>query len=157
MGCALSRDGSRIAVVSGIDKQRFLLLERSGESYRVLYHEFLGEGFRRPVHIAFIDQDSRVAFEREEGLGIYGISSRTGVKLPLEGRILGFDGGGEDNLFFLITAPSEEEKRLVAVRLPGTVIMEAPFKSAAAFLGRRGSRIYVGGGTTLASFELGKK
>ncbi|GHV71053.1 hypothetical protein AGMMS49928_21240 [Spirochaetia bacterium] len=156
-GCALSADASRIAIVSGIDDQRFLFLERSGESYRVVHHEFLGDGFRRPVHIAFIDNDNRVVFEKQNGLGIYDINSRTAISLPLNGEIRGFDGSGNDGFFFVVTAPSKNEKRLVAIRLPGTVIMEAPFKSSAAFLGRRGRQLYVGGGTTLASFELGKK
>jgi hypothetical protein len=156
-GCALSRDASRIAVISGIDDQRFLLLERFGESYRVVYHEFLSDGFRRRVNVAFIDNDSRVAFEQEGGLGIYDIQSRNSLTLPLRGEIEDFDGSGEGGIFFVITAPGEGEKRLAAVRLPGRVIMEAPFKSENAFLGRRGSRIYVGGGTTLAAFELGRR
>jgi hypothetical protein len=43
LGCAISRDGSRLALISGIDGQRFLILERFGTSasdYKVLYHEF---------------------------------------------------------------------------------------------------------------------
>jgi hypothetical protein len=35
--------------------------------------------------------------------------------------------------------------------------MEAPFKSSAAFMGRRESKLYVGGDMSLVSFELGKK
>jgi hypothetical protein len=157
LGCSISKDGSRIAVISGIDDQRFLLLERFGETYKVIYHEFLTDGFRRAVHVAFIDNDNRVAFEREGGIGIYDINSRTGIKLPLEGKIIAFDENGSGRIFFIITSQSEEEKRLVAVRFPGTVMLEAAFKSKTAFLGRQGPRLYVGGGMTLAAFELDKK
>lgn len=162
LGCAISKDGSQLAIVSGIDLQRFLLLERYGgdsgtTEYKVIYHEFLEEGFRRAVHVRFIDNDSRIAFERQGGLGLYEISSRTSLKLPLEGEIKTIDDIGSDRLLFLITAQSEQQKRLVAVRFPGTVILEAPFKSENIFLGRQGSRVYVGGGTTLATFELEKK
>jgi hypothetical protein len=41
--------------------------------------------------------------------------------------------------------------------LPGIIVMEAPFKSETVFFKRRLSELYVGGNTTLASFELGKK
>ncbi|MDR1031262.1 MAG: WD40 repeat domain-containing protein [Treponema sp.] len=160
-GCAISQDGLRLAILSGIDLQRFLLLERYGDAgiieYKVVYHEFLEEGFRRPVHVEFVDNDNRVAFERNGGLGLYDIPSRTSLKLPLAGEISTIDESGSDRLLFLITTQSEQEKRLAVVRFPSTLIVEAPFTSKNFFLGRQGSRIYVGGNMTLASFELEKK
>lgn len=161
LGCAISRDGSKLAIISGIDDQRFLLLDRFGDAgsteYRVIYHEFLDDGFRRAVHVSFIDDDTRIVFECQGGLGIYHINTRTNVKIPLEGEIAALDGTGSDRLLFAVTSQSKQQKRLVAIRLPGTIIIEAPFKSGTAFLSREGSRIYVGGGMTLASFELDKK
>jgi hypothetical protein len=161
LGCAISGDGSQLGIVSGIDEQRFLLLDRLGgvgnAEYRVSYHEFLDDGFRRAVHVSFIDHDSRVVFEREGGLGIYDTNTRKSLKIPLKGEVTVLDGSGNDRLLFVITAPAPEEKQLAAIKLPGTVILEAPFKSRTAFLSREGPRIYVGGGMTLASFELDKK
>jgi hypothetical protein len=157
LGCAISADASRLAIVSGIDDQRFLLLEQSGEAYRVVYHEFLTDGFRRAVHAAFIDSGNRVAFEREGGIGIYDILSRTSVNIPLSGEIAALDGSGGDRILFVITSQSPAQKKFIAIRYPKTIIMEAPFKSRAAFLGRRGTKIYAGGDMSLASFELGKK
>ncbi|MDR1566162.1 MAG: WD40 repeat domain-containing protein [Treponema sp.] len=157
LGCAISKDGSRLALVSGIDDQRFLVLEKSGDAYRVVYHEFLTDGFRRAVHVAFVDGGSRVAFEREDGIGIYDIASRTGVTLPLEGEMIAMDTSGDSSFLFLITSQGALRKRLVAIRYPGTVFMEAPFKSEHVFLSRRGSKLYAGGDLAIASFELGKK
>jgi hypothetical protein len=158
LGCSLSRDGNMMGIISGVDDQRFLLLERFGTGeYRVSYHEFLEDGFRRPVHISFIDRDNRIAFERQGGLGIYELNTRISRKIPLEGEIVALDGVGNDGLFFMISARGGLEKRLVGIDLPGTVIMEAPFKSRGVFLERRGSLLYLGGGSTLASFKLEKR
>jgi hypothetical protein len=157
LGCRISQDGSKLAIVSGIDPQRFLLLERFGDSYKVIYHEFLSHAFRREVHLAFIDNDNRVVFERNGGLGIYTIQTRKSLFLPLDGNIHAINGSGDDGLLFVITAESGLRKNLVVVRLPGTKIIEAPFKSQTAFLGRQGPRIFIGGGTTMVSFELDKK
>jgi hypothetical protein len=161
LGCALSEDGSRLALISGIDEQRFLLLERIGDSgnveYKVIYHEFLGEGFRRPVHVGFVDNGSRVAFARQGGLGLYDIHTRTGLKVPLKGDIMALDETGNDRLLFILTAQASGEKRLAVVGFPGTLIIEAPFKSETLFLGRQGSQLYVGGSMTLAAFEVGKR
>jgi hypothetical protein len=161
LGCAVSRDGSRLGIISGIDDQRFLLLERFGAAdsgeYKVVYHEFLEDGFRRGVSISFIEQDSQLVFERPGGLGIYKISSRRSSKVSLEGEINAIDNSGGGGLLFVLSSPRRGQKKFIALRLTGRIIIEAPFKSETAFLSRSGSRIYTGGGMTLASFELEKR
>jgi hypothetical protein len=161
LGCAVSGDGSRLGIISGIDDQRFLLLERFGgttaSEYKVVYHEFLEDGFRRGVYISFIEQDSQIVFERQGGLGIYKISARRSSKIPLEGEINAIDDSGGDGLLFVVSSPREGQKKFIALRLTGRIIMEAPFKSETAFLSRSGSRIYTGGGMTLAAFELERR
>jgi hypothetical protein len=161
LGCSFSRDGNRLGIISGIDDQRFLLLERYGDpgggEFRVIYHEFLEDGFRRPVHIAFIDGDNRVAFERQGGLGIYDLRNRENRFIPLEGRIFAMDSEGSGGLFFMILSREGMQKELVGIELPGAVILRAPFRSEDAFLHRAGPRLYLGGGNVLAAFEMGKR
>lgn len=161
LGCAFSHDAARFAVICGIDKQRFLLFERfggSGSEYKIIYHEFLGEGFRRPVHISFIDRDRRVVFERDGGLGIYEINARRGYSVALEGEAAAIDDFGEDGLLFaVIRLPLSETNKLVGINLPGKIFISAPFRSPDVFLGRSGSRLFIGGGSALAFFELEKQ
>ncbi|MDR0785099.1 MAG: WD40 repeat domain-containing protein [Treponema sp.] len=161
VGCALSRDGSRIALVFGIDEQRFLFMERLGDTldnkYRVIYHEFLGRGFRRPVHIAFVDSDNRIAFERQTGLGLYDITTRASVALPMKGEIVAIDEDGSGGQLFVITSQPSGNNYLATIRFPGTVIGQSPFKSDHTFMDRQGTTLYIGGGATLAAFEIGKK
>jgi hypothetical protein len=158
LGCAISRDGSRLGIVSGVDDQRFLFLERfDSGGYKVVYHEFLEDGYRRPVYISFIEQDRWVVFEREGGLGLYEVGSRLARKIALEGEVAAIDRSGGQGLLFVVTDHPAGRKELTAVRLPGRVIMKAPFTSDDVFLGRTGSRLFVGGGQTLASFELERR
>jgi hypothetical protein len=157
LGCAISGDASRLAIISGIDNQRFLLLEHFGDAYKVIYHEFLGVGFRRPVHISFIDKDGKVAFEREGGLGIYDIGSRTSTSLSLDGEITAMDNSGGDRFLYVITTQGPKAKRFIAVRFPGAIVINAPFKSESAFFARRGRNLYIGGDLIMASLELERK
>ncbi|MDR2144360.1 MAG: WD40 repeat domain-containing protein [Treponema sp.] len=158
LGCRISSDASKLALVAGIDQQRFMFLERYGDSdYRVTYHEFLkGQAFRRELHMAFVNNDSTVVFEQEGGLGIFDVKTRTKTILPLEGTIQALDGTGEDGLLFLVTAGKSENtrKRLIALNLPGRVLVNVPFTGENTFLARRGKELFVGGGMTLASFSL---
>ncbi|MCL2833895.1 MAG: WD40 repeat domain-containing protein [Treponema sp.] len=156
LGCAISKDKSKIAVISGIDKQRFLFMEQSGDTYRVVYHEFLDTGFRRAVHICFIDNDTKIAYEREGGIGIYDIASRTSVNASLEGEIITM-GCTENNYLFAVTGTASNQKRLYGIRMPGVVVLDAPFRSDNTFLCGKGPVIYVGGDKSIISFELDKK
>jgi hypothetical protein len=154
LSCRISQDGNMLAFISGIDDQRFLLLEKSGESYLIVYHEFLEDGFRQAVHMAFVDNDSRIVFERKGGLGVYEIRTRQSIRLPLPGNVIALDETGSNGLLFAITSLGGRQKNLALIRLPENLILQAPFKSETAFLSRRGSCLYVGGGMTFASFEL---
>jgi len=158
LGCALSRDGLRLALVSGIDDQRILLLERFGTGeYKVVYHEFLGNGFPRPVYVSFIENDRWIVFEREGGLGFYEIGSRQSEKVELGGEIEALDCNGGQDLVFAVVSGSGIQKKLVGIKLPGRVTIEAPFKSGDVFLGRIDSLLFVGGGQTMVSFDLEKR
>jgi hypothetical protein len=179
-GVALSKNGARLGVICGLDQQRFLLLERLGNSggeYRIIYHEFLEAGFRREVHISFIDEDRRVIFERAGGIGCYNIRSRRSIFIPLEGEITAIDTSGDNGVLFLITshAPqfrfSDARKELVGIKFPqdrrrlaslsastqDSIFLRAPFGSDDVFLGRVGPMLITGGGTTLISFNLEAK
>jgi len=175
LGCAISRDASRLAIISGIDDQRFLLLERAGgegrltardwpgqtgnqgETYKVVYHEFLPNGFRRPVHISFVDNDNKIAFERNGGLGIYDINSRSSIFLQLEGEIVALDDSGENDFLFVICSQQPKQKCLIIIRYPASIVNKATFTSNNAFFARRNNTIYLGGDLTMASLELEKK
>jgi hypothetical protein len=156
-GCAISDDGQKIAAISGIDKQRFIFIEQYGAERQITFHEFLEEGFRTPVHISFVDNDRKIAFEREGALGLYDIKSRISYKIPLDGKIIALDESGEENFLFLITAQNDNKKNLVMVEFPDTLLESAPFVSENVFLARHGSRLFVGGGRKLASFAIERK
>jgi len=170
-GCAISGNGSRFGIICGVDEQRFLLFESYGSAdgeYKVIYHESLGSGFRRSVRILFADEDRRIIYERAGGIGCYNIRSRYGINIPLDGEIAAIDSSGDQGIFFLITSRSAQRRELIGIKFPqerwsfsrfrgdarDTVFLRAEFKSDDVFLGRTGSMLVAGGGTTLISFDL---
>lgn len=205
-GCALSADGSMMALVCGLDRQRFVLMGRQGgadgsaaftsgvftsgvsasgvSAWRVLAHEFIGDGLRRPVIVRFVDGGGSVAFERQGGLGLYAVRARTSRFVPLDGRMLALEDCGSgtpvSGILFLLTegaAPKDAaieapdapdpsatplsetplSKTLAAVSLSGELLIEAPFTSEAAFLRRLDGVLLAGGGSALAAFSLESK
>jgi hypothetical protein len=186
-GCALSADGTMMALVCGLDSQRFVLMGQSGAasasspSWRVLAHEFIGEGLRRPVFVRFVDGGGTVAYERDGGLGLYAVKPRTSRFLPLEGRLLAVEDSlpapsaspppasetpsaetPVPGILFILTeaAPSSapaSRKTLFAVSMSGELLIEAGFSADTAFLSQRDGLLLVGGGSALAAFSLESK
>ena len=176
LGGAISSNGSRVAIVCGIDMQRFLLFERVGSSggeYKVIYHEFLETGFRRPVRVSFLDEDQRIVFEREGGIGVYNSRSRRTMFIPLNGEIAAMDESGDRGYLFLITSNYFQQKNLVGIKFPphrlfgssrtkpeDSIFLQAPFRSENVFINRSSaaedspSMLVVGGGELLVSFNL---
>jgi hypothetical protein len=156
-GCALSGDGRKIAIVSGLDEQRFVLFEQFGVTWRITFHEFLGEGLRQNVFITFAEDDNKIVFERKNAAGVYDVKLRTSYKVPLDGELVAINDKGKDGMLFFITAQDESKKKLIGIKFPDIVMIEAPFNSDAAFVARKDDNLFVGGKTTLASFKIHKK
>lgn len=156
LAARITKDGKRIALISGIDAQRFLLLERFGISYKVVHHEFLGEGFRRPIHLAFVNEERKVLFEREGGIGIYDIQSGKSALIPMDGRLVALDGGGKDGNLHVIGA-SGDKKFLMGIGGTPAVAITAPFVATSSFIRRSGELLYIGGDGVLAAFALREK
>jgi hypothetical protein len=160
LGCAISRDGSALAIISGIDNQRFLFLEHFGTGlgdYKVVYHEFLTGNFRRPVFINFVENDRWVVFERIGGLGFYEAGARHTTKVDLDGEISAIDQSGGHGLVFTVISRSPDRKEVAGIMLPDRIMVAAPFKSGDVFLGRADSQLLIGGGQKIISFELERK
>jgi hypothetical protein len=172
MGAAISADGSRLAVVSGVDSQRFLLYEKFGAGsvdYRPVYHESLGDGLRRPVRVEFTGNDRNVIFERSDGLGIYDTAMRLTRSVEIEGSLRSLDSSGVDGMVFAVFATEDgvqdnealgERLDIFGISISGRVpalVMRSTFRSPDVFLGRAGSSLVVGGGQVLAAFGLEKR
>ncbi|MDR1787710.1 MAG: WD40 repeat domain-containing protein [Treponema sp.] len=157
VGCALSHDASRIALISGLEDQRFLLIDRSGGgAARVVHHEFLSAGYRRPVRVLFSGNNESVVYEREGGLGVYHIKSRESAFIPLDEEIAALDASGKDGRIFIVTAGKDTQRTFIMVQMPQGITLETRFRSRNVFLGRRGAGIYLGGDLAIASFALEK-
>jgi hypothetical protein len=154
LGCALSTDSQRIAILSGIDKLRFLLLEKFGNSYRVIFHEFLNDDFRRPCYVGFINEGRYAAYELENALGFFDIGARRSMHFSLSGKLTAIHESVKNDLLFLVCEGEGGYKELSAVQLPGSIALRAPFKSNAAFLGAFGTQVFVIGDKSIAAFDI---
>lgn len=88
-GCAVARDGSFIATVSGIGPQALTVLGRSGSTYTPVLRTGLSTDFRREVRMGFSPDSRYLFYETVDGVGL--VEPRDGrlSTVPLHGLLAG--------------------------------------------------------------------
>jgi hypothetical protein len=102
-GLALSADAERLALVSGIDPQRFQVLERKRGLYKVIFHAALESDFRRAVLVEFSAGGRDVFFEQAGGLGVYELKRSRVRVIPVLGRIQAMGADQSDGPIAFLT------------------------------------------------------
>ncbi len=88
-GCAVSRDGSYIASLSGIRPQELTVLGRSGSSYARALRVTLPTDFRREVRMGFSPDSRCLYYESAGSVGLVEPGAAGVSSIPLPGRLAG--------------------------------------------------------------------
>jgi hypothetical protein len=152
-GVAASPDGLLVAAITGLDKQRLVIMERRSAAYRVAYHRYLESDYRRPVYIAFTADGRRLEYESPSGVSVYDRATRseTIVSVPASSR-LGLTTRNGELVVFL--SGSGEGKRLVCTALPDRRVVDVSFRAKLAFAETRGDSLFLGFDDDIVRMDL---
>ncbi|MBL8968079.1 MAG: hypothetical protein JNG85_13825 [Spirochaetaceae bacterium] len=142
-GCAVSPDGEMVAAVSGLDRQRLVVLERRSAAYRVTYHRWLESDYRRPVAMAFTGDGSYLAYESPTGLGLYDRAARREASLSAA-RLASVGEYLADRGLLLLLEGGGAEKGVLIASPAGRRLFTAPFTASEAFVSRSGDAVFLG-------------
>ncbi|OHD22862.1 MAG: hypothetical protein A2Y38_09730 [Spirochaetes bacterium GWB1_59_5] len=153
LGVGVSRSGDWVAAVTGIDKQRLVVLGRGGSDYRVASHTYLESDFREPVRVLVMDDDHHVLYRRSDGIGVWAVDGSIDTVLPVKADT--FDVALDDSKgIAYIVARRGRKSEIVAFRLPATLLGRIPLPDSSEFVRFSGSSAYIGGRTWLARFDF---
>jgi len=152
-GVAVAPDGLMVAAITGIDRQRLVVMEKRSAAYRVSYHRYLSSDYRRPVYIAFTPDGRDLTYEVPEGVGFYDRATRreTLISAPATSP-LGFTmrKGG---LMVLLSGVGDA-RRLVCAALPDRRIVDFNFQAKLAFIETRGDSLFLGADQDIVRMDL---
>ena len=153
LGAAVSGSGDWIAAVSGIDRQRLVVLGRGGADYRVMSHRFLESDFREPIRIVIMEDDTHVLYRRNDGVGVWSVDGKVDEVLPVlaEDFEVSID---PDHRIALLAARQGKAKSITVFRTPSTLLGTINLPDSSDFIRIQGSSIYFGGPTWIARLDL---
>lgn len=153
LGSAVSRDGSLVACVSGIERQRFLLISVRGNTHKILQHVYLDGDLRRRVHVAFERSGRFAFFETAQGLGVIDSVKLDSWIIPVPGSIVSTGECLEDTLFVVLSRDGGEFV-LSAIERPNHVVASERFPGTVAFMTQRGASVYLGVDGTISRIDV---
>jgi len=153
LGVGISRSGDWVAAVTGLDKQRLVVLGRGGNDYRVASHKFLESDFREPVRVVILEDDRHVLYRRDDGVGVWAVDGSIDAVLPV--RADTFDVAlDESKGIAYIVARRGRKSEIAAFRLPATLLGRIALPDSSEFVRFSGSSVYIGSRTWLARFDF---
>ena len=124
-GGALSDDGTALALVAGLDPQRFVLLEERKNGFRPVSHHDTGTDFRRYLPVGFVNKGERVLYEGENSVVAVDTEEYGLTRLDLKGRPVSWR---DDSLTGSLSLLGRQESRTVLRILSRSdlTLMESP-------------------------------
>jgi len=87
-GAIISNDESKIALIAGLEPQRFLILEERRSIFRPIHHHNTASDYRRPISMGFIRNDRQVLYEGDGGVEVFDMNTKRLSEEGIPGTIL---------------------------------------------------------------------
>lgn len=150
---ALSPDGEYLSVLSGLDPQRFILLQRRKDGYKPVHHFELDNQFRRTVDMFFSFDSSEVFFEDPRGVHVYDVNRRDLSLLEGKGRPVGVYLDHESGFYSLFMKDSAGG-RLQVLEADGEKIIDRSFSGNLFYFRKKSDNYYIGSDSKLMFFRM---
>lgn len=150
-GVALSNDGRFIACVSGIEKQRILLVHIMARQYKIVKHEYLKGNLYRQVFVAFDDSSSCAIFESSDGIGIIDCKNYQIHFIDEKEKIV--DVGNDRRLITILTQKNDKCK-LIIIEKPFQKIATTSFNTSETFLLQDKNKLFIGSTSKISAIEI---
>ena len=144
---SVSSDDNLIAIISGMDPQRFLLYQRKKDSFKPVYHTELNSDFRRRMLVSFSSDENYVLHEESGDVAIFDTRTQTISRIPVSGkteRIIPVDA---DRVVILTSESGMDGKKeytLTELLYPDHIYMRIKLTAISAFVLPDGDSLFFG-------------
>ena len=153
LGAALSSDGSMIALISGQNRQRFVLMKKYEAQSKVVFHEYVGQNDPRQRLVEFGKDGSTVWYNYKNTLGIVDTKSGKASHLAIRGQAISLEESGD--LVFVLTR-DETKYTVYAIEKFDTMIGSFSFDAQSAFIRTDDENLFVGKDSSISRIKITK-
>lgn len=152
-GVALSKDGARIAVISGLDRQTVSILEKRQDGYQEIRRLPLNLELRRQIPCVFLDEGRTLVFERAGGIAVLDIEAGNLDFRPSEAMSSAFELPSSANGAFFLSNGSGNS-RLIGFGARGRALADITFAYEDSWLHAETSSLYLTTASSVMRLDL---
>ena len=153
LGAALSSDGSMIALISGQNRQRFVLMKKYETQSKVVFHEYVGQNDPRQRLVEFGKDGSTVWYNYKNTLGIVDTKSGKASHLAIRGQAISLEECGD--LVFVLTKDNTKYT-VYAIEKFDTMNGSFSFDAQSAFIRTDDENLFVGKDSSISRIKITK-
>ncbi len=156
LGAGISQDGSRIACVSGQDKQRFVVAEKNSGHSRVIFHEYIENSQNFQVLVKFSSDSKTVWYDAKGFLGIANLDTLKSSRIPIDGRIIQIEESAVENIIFVLSR-NADTYTVTAIEPSDHKLSSFSFTGSSAFIQVRGNMLFVGRDDRISKISVSRE
>lgn len=153
LGADISRDGQKVACVSGQDPQRFVVAEKKDAHSKIIFHEYLEDAVTRQTLVRFSLNSHFVYFGGRDFLGIVDLRRSECMKIPMKGRVSQVEFSGDGKLTYVLSKDKDEFTVTVFEDYVHKMLSFS-FKGTSGFIQTDGSDLFVGRDRKISKISL---
>ncbi len=142
-GAAMNNDAENILLISGIDPQVVILLEKKGSEYRIMYTSVLEETLRYHRICGFFDDGSAAYIQSRKGLILLDINRKKSREIRLDGTLRRVVRRSRDSLLKTVSV-IDGTVHFAAFRPDGSMLYRFAVDGDNPFLDEDGESVYLG-------------
>ena len=144
LGVGISADGNTIACISGRNRQRFVIAQKTSESHsKIIFHEYLPKDYNGQSLVQFNKSGNTVYFNFNGGLGIADLTELKSHHVPLEGHIVQIEESDTTGLVCILSR-NGESYNVTILEPMNHPLASHTFKANCAFIKMDGDALYIG-------------
>ncbi|MBQ1832991.1 MAG: hypothetical protein II563_03275 [Treponema sp.] len=157
LGAAISDDGKTVACVSGQNRQRFVVAQKTDDGHsKIIFHEYLDEDFNSQVLVKFGKDGKTIYYNYRGGMGIVDMEKLVSRKVPVEGRIVQIEEF-KDSWLTAVLSEKDGTYTVTIIEPADHPVAEFSFDAGCAFIQVKGDKLFLGRDTKISCLNLSRK
>jgi hypothetical protein len=154
LGAAISSDGNFIAIVSGRDRQRFVLARKEGDQTKIVFHQFLEKEDPYQKLVQFSSNNKTVYYGSTDMIGIVNTQNGRHASIPVKGQVISVK---ENGTCLFVLSKNKDKYTVSLIEKFATLSGSFSFTAQTAFIQTDGNMLFVGRDSTISRISIVKE
>ncbi len=156
LGLGLSDNGQMIASLSGHNKQRITVAQKSDNHSKIIFHNFLDSETNKQQLVKFNREQTKVYFSCKSGIGVVDLDKKKNTFVEIEGNVTQIEFSDFENLVFVLSK-NGNQFTVTVIENPDKKAAQFSFEAKYAFIQVKDENLFIGQDNKISALKISRK